>query len=116
MSAGVPICTTKKLLVVWVQAKQLLQQPIPPKTFGIEEVCMYVCMYILLYITSFQAMCHFCADKWWKYTPVSDTGSHGDDQQAGQQDVGVPQLSNCPRGLCSQWTQPVDAGFAVFDL
>ena len=27
----------KRLLTAYVQAKQLLQQPIPPKTFGIEE-------------------------------------------------------------------------------
>lgn len=37
-STGVCMCTRKKLLVARVQAHQLLQQPIPPKTFGIEEV------------------------------------------------------------------------------
>ncbi len=34
----VPMRALKRLLTPYVQAKQLLQQPIPPKTFGFEEV------------------------------------------------------------------------------
>ena len=35
--AGVPVADRGGLLGVWVQCKQLLQQPIPGKTFGVEE-------------------------------------------------------------------------------
>ena len=35
--AGVPVADRGGLLEVWVQCKQLLQQPIPGKTFGVEE-------------------------------------------------------------------------------
>ena len=37
VSAGVLVSVRGGLLAVWVQCKQLLQQPIPEKTFGIED-------------------------------------------------------------------------------
>jgi len=37
VSAGVPMAVRGGLLSVWVQCKQLLQLPIPTKTFGVEE-------------------------------------------------------------------------------
>ncbi len=36
-TAGVPVSTRGGLLATWVQCKQLLQQPIPAKTYGIED-------------------------------------------------------------------------------
>ena len=37
VSTGVPVAVRANLLAVWVQCKQLLQQPIPNKTLGIED-------------------------------------------------------------------------------
>ena len=37
VSAGVQVSVRGGLLAVWVQCKQLLQQPIPGKTFGVED-------------------------------------------------------------------------------
>ncbi len=44
-SASVPVSIRAGLLATWVQCKQLLQQPIPSKTYGIEEDVSVVMIY-----------------------------------------------------------------------
>ncbi len=44
-SASVPVSIRAGLLATWVQCKQLLQQPIPSKTYGIEEDVSAVMIY-----------------------------------------------------------------------
>ena len=38
ISPAVPLSVRSGILAVWVQCKQLMQQPIASKTYGIEEV------------------------------------------------------------------------------
>ena len=48
VSVTSPLNTRGGLLAVWVQCKQLLQQAIPPKTFGLDEV-QYTVLSLIIY-------------------------------------------------------------------
>lgn len=50
VQVGVPVALRASLLGVWVQCKQLLQQPIPSKTFGVEQKVSCIatyCVYLM---------------------------------------------------------------------
>ena len=56
VQVGVPVALRASLLGVWVQCKQLLQQPIPSKTFGVEQRVSCIATYISDVCTALQCV------------------------------------------------------------